>query len=177
MCTSVIPEPTGTRMPALSKMTFDISLPTPLSPFTDFIFPLPWLWYAISFGTLHVLELLRHLMPSSDRWKGQIDRLLTSCCAVKIPAFRRVSSCSPVTPVKDQSDLWLSMSFTQDNYGTSFTNLLWYHRSSEQGLPTIALNEHETAIILPAALHKFLVRKRTFITLIKLVSSKKSKQS
>ena len=41
MCTLVIPEPTGTRMPVLSKMTFEISLPTPLSPFTDFIFPLP----------------------------------------------------------------------------------------------------------------------------------------
>ena len=41
MCTLVIPEPTGTRMPVLSKMTFDIFLPTPLSPFTDFKFPLP----------------------------------------------------------------------------------------------------------------------------------------
>ena len=40
MCTLVIPEPTGTRMPVLSKMTFDISLQTPLSPFTDFGFPL-----------------------------------------------------------------------------------------------------------------------------------------
>ena len=140
MCTLVIPEPTGTRMPVLSKMTFDIFLPTPLSPFTDFIFPLPWLWCAISFGTLHVLELLRHPMPSSDRWKGQIDRLLTSCCVVKIPALRRMSSCSPVTPVKDQSDLWLSMSFTQDNNGTSFTNLLGSRQSWEQGLPTIALN-------------------------------------
>ena len=39
--TLVITEPTGTRMPVLSKMTFDISLPTPLSPFTDFVFPLP----------------------------------------------------------------------------------------------------------------------------------------
>ena len=37
----VMPEPTGTRMPVLSKMTFDISLWTPLSPFTGFVFPLP----------------------------------------------------------------------------------------------------------------------------------------
>ena len=38
---------------------------------------------------------------------------------VKIPALRRVSSCSLVTPVKDQRDLWLSMSFTQYDNGKS----------------------------------------------------------
>ena len=99
---------------------------------------------------------------SSDRWKGQIVRLLTSCCVVKIAALRRISSCSPVTPVKDQSDLWLSMSLTQDNNGTSFTDLLWSRRSWEQLLPTIALNEHETAMILLVACYKFLVRKTTW---------------
>ena len=44
-------------------------------------------------------------------------------------------------------------------------NLLWSCRSLEQRLPTIHLKEHETAMILTAALHKFLVRKRTFVTL------------
>ena len=37
MCSLVIPEPTGTRMPVLSKMTFDISLPTPLSPLQTWV--------------------------------------------------------------------------------------------------------------------------------------------
>ena len=61
---------------------------TPLPPLTDFVFPLPWLWCPISFGTLHVLELPRHSVPSSERWEGQMVRSLTSCCVVKIPALR-----------------------------------------------------------------------------------------
>ena len=54
------------------------------------------------------------------------------------------------------------MSFAQDNNGTSFTDLLWSRRSWEQGLPTIALNEHETAMILSVASYNFLVRKKTW---------------
>ena len=68
-------------------------------------------------------------LPSSEQWRRQMVRSLTSWCVVKIPALRRMSSCSPVTPVKDQSDLYLSMSFTQDNNSTSFTDLVWPRRA------------------------------------------------
>ena len=82
----------------------------------------------ISFGTLHVLELLLHAVPSSQRWKGQMVRSLTSCCVVKKPALRRMCSCSPVTLVKNQSDLCLSMSVYARQLLTSFTHLLWSRR-------------------------------------------------
>ena len=72
-----------------------------------------------------------------------------------------MSSCSPVNPAKDQSDLCLAMSFTQDNNSTSFTDLLWCRRLQEQGL-AIALNEH-AAMILAVALHKFFVRKKDLV--------------
>ena len=75
------------------------------------------------------IGLLRHPVPSSEQWKGQMVGSLTSWCVVKIPALRRMSSCSPVAPVKDQSELCLSMSFTQDNNRTSFTDLVWSRRS------------------------------------------------
>ena len=38
----------------------------------------------ISFGTL-----LRHPVPKSDRWKGQMVRSLTSCCVVKYPLLEK----------------------------------------------------------------------------------------
>ena len=137
MCTLVIPEPTGT-WPLIFLLRYLYLLWETLYfhyPDCDMQFRLKLYMYWSSF--------VRHPVPSSDRWKGQIDSWLTSCCVVKISALKRISSCSPDSPIKDQSDLWLSMSFTQDNNGT----LLWSRRLWEQGLPTIALNEHETAMI------------------------------
>ena len=80
--------------------------------------------------TLYFLrKVMCNLVWNSFSSQGQMVRSLTSCCVVKIPALRRTSSCAPVTPVKDESDLCLSMSFTQDNNSTLFPNLLWSRRS------------------------------------------------
>ena len=73
---------------------------------------------AISFGTLQC-------QTQSD----EMVRSLTPRCVVKIPALTRMSSCFPVAPVKDQSDLGLSMSFTKDNNSTSFNDFLWSGQS------------------------------------------------
>ena len=69
-----IPEPRGTRTQVLRNIAFDIALLTPLSPLTPF--PLPW--EAISSGILQVFWLLRHPVPSSERWNGQIVKAFIS---------------------------------------------------------------------------------------------------
>ena len=89
--------------------------------FRRLLFRLPWLWCAISFRTLHVFEL--------RTIKGTNGKSLTSCSIMQIRALRRMSSFSPFTALEYQSDLCLSMSFTQDNNSTSFTDLLWSRRS------------------------------------------------
>ena len=101
---------------------------------------------------LSTLYKLRHPMPSSEWWKGQIFRALTYFDSVqKIPAGAKISSASLLTLEKHQVDLYPVTSFIHSDKGTALIDLHLSLQSYDNGLLTILPKEQKTSIIFPRA--------------------------
>ena len=122
----LLPDPTGIKIPVFFLMISDWFLLIPLSHFGHFALDLPW--FDKEAGTRHlVFEPLVHPKPRLNLWFEHIVQFWMSFGLAKIAARQRIKSTSSADSAKENRDLCVTISLSQENKGTIILSLVFSH--------------------------------------------------